>query len=41
MIDVMGKPAGPFSLHDSHGTVHSLEEYAGSWLLLMFHRHLG
>ena len=41
MINLLGKPAIPFSLHDSTGRNHSLEEFAGSWLLMVFHRHLG
>jgi len=36
-----GKPAVPFSLTDADGTMHQLADYAGSWLLLVFHRHLG
>ena len=35
------KPAIPFSLIDSKGKQHRLEDYKGSWLLLVFHRHLG
>ena len=29
-----------FELLDSTGRRHRLEDYAGSWLLLVFHRHL-
>ena len=36
-----GKPAVPFSLADSEGKTHSLEDYKGRWLLMVFHRHLG
>jgi peroxiredoxin len=32
--------AVPFALRDTRGSLHTLEEYAGSWLLLVFHRHL-
>jgi peroxiredoxin len=41
MPDLTGRPAVPFSLPDSTGTVHRLEDYRGHWLLLVFHRHLG
>lgn len=37
----VGRPAFAFSLPDDRGKVHRLEEYAGEWLLLVFHRHLG
>jgi peroxiredoxin len=36
-----GKPAIPFKLQDSNGKSHLLEDYRGSWLLMVFHRHLG
>jgi peroxiredoxin len=35
------KPAIVFALHDADGNPHTLESYRGSWLLLVFHRHLG
>jgi hypothetical protein len=41
MRNLSGQAAIPFSLADSDGRVHSLEEYRGSWLLMVFHRHLG
>lgn len=41
MSDLTGKPAIPFRLRDSAGQSHTLEEYRGSWLLMVFHRHLG
>jgi peroxiredoxin len=41
MINLTGKPALPFSLHDSNGAVHQLADFKGSWLLMVFHRHLG
>jgi peroxiredoxin len=41
MKNLAGQPAVPFSLNDTAGHAHCLEEYRGSWLLLMFHRHLG
>ena len=37
-----GSRAHPFELVDSiAGRIHRLEDFAGSWLLLVFHRHLG
>lgn len=41
MSNLKGKPAVPFMLRDSKGRSHGLEDYKGSWLLLVFHRHLG
>ncbi|GAB4244753.1 MAG: hypothetical protein OHK0028_22960 [Deltaproteobacteria bacterium] len=41
MIDLTGNPAPPFELRDSGGRIHLLSDYHGSWLLLVFHRHLG
>jgi hypothetical protein len=41
MNTLSGKPALPFALPDSSGHLHTLEEYRGSWLLMVFHRHLG
>lgn len=41
MSYLLGKPAIPFSVNDCNGKVHHLEEYMGSWLLMVFHRHLG
>jgi peroxiredoxin len=41
MRNLIGLPALPFSLPDSIGRIHTLEEYRGSWLLMVFHRHLG
>jgi hypothetical protein len=32
--------AAPFELMDLGGRVHRLGDYAGRWLLLVFHRHL-
>lgn len=40
-MSLVGKPAVEFSLVDTAGTVHRLADYAGRWLLLVFHRHLG
>ncbi len=41
MSDLTGKPATPFRLRDSTGGTHRLEEYRGSWLLMVFHRRPG
>jgi len=41
MRNLTGQPAIPFTLRDCAGNTHRLEDYRGSWLLLMFHRHLG
>jgi peroxiredoxin len=41
MTDMKGKTAKPFSIRDSNGNLHSHEAYKGSWLLMVFHRHLG
>jgi peroxiredoxin len=40
MKNLTGKPAITFSLRDSEGRNHHLENYRGSWLLMVFHRHL-
>lgn len=34
---MQGQQAPSFVLTDQHGTVHTLEEYAGKWLLLYFY----
>lgn len=36
-----GRPAPHFELPDLDGRIHSLGEFRGRWLLLVFHRHLG
>lgn len=41
MSALTGKPAKHFSIHDSNGILHSQIDYKGSWLLMVFHRHLG
>jgi peroxiredoxin len=41
MIRHVDHPAVPFELADAEGKRHSLEQYRGSWLLLVFLRHLG
>ncbi len=39
-MSLVGKPAVDFALTDTEGKVRRLEDYAGRWLLLVFHRHL-
>lgn len=41
MKNLSGQPALPFALDDSAGCRHTLGDYRGHWLLLVFHRHLG
>jgi len=41
MQNRVGSPAIAFELKDAGGIVHRLQQYAGSWLLMVFHRHLG
>jgi peroxiredoxin len=41
MKDMTGKPAFAFNLRDTRGELHQLADYRGSWLLMVFHRHLG
>ena len=41
MQSQVGKPAVPFELADTKGVQHTLQQAAGRWLLLVFHRHLG
>ncbi len=41
MLNLTGRSAVPFALPDSEGKIYTLEEFRGSWLLLVFHRHLG
>jgi peroxiredoxin len=35
------QPAEDFALPDHLGRIHRLSDYRGSWLLMVFHRHLG
>lgn len=37
----IGNQAASFKLADTEGSIHSLADYGGKWLLLVFHRHLG
>jgi peroxiredoxin len=41
MKDNVGSPAVAFTLEDTAGTVRSLDQFLGHWLLMVFHRHLG
>ncbi|MBI2478135.1 MAG: redoxin domain-containing protein [Planctomycetia bacterium] len=41
MSSSAGKSAVEFELKDPSGAVHRLRDYAGQWLLVVFHRHLG
>ena len=41
MTHYVDQPAVPFELEDAEGRRHSLDQYRGSWLLLVFLRHLG
>lgn len=36
-LPLVGSPAPAFSLPDQDGTIHSLEEYRGKWVLLYFY----
>ncbi|MCE5336173.1 MAG: peroxiredoxin family protein [Desulfobacteraceae bacterium] len=38
---LVGSSAIGFNLPDFEGNAHRLEDYRGSWLLMVFHRHLG
>jgi len=40
-MNLLNQSAVPFELPDVTGQIHRLEDYRGSWLLLVFHRHLG
>jgi peroxiredoxin len=41
MHNLVGQPAVPFTLLDAEGKPYRLDDYRGSWLLMVFHRHLG
>ena len=41
MTRYVDSSAVEFELEDAEGRRHSLEQYRGSWLLLVFLRHLG
>jgi len=40
-MNMIGEQAVPFCLKDINDNAYSLEDYSGTWLLLVFHRHLG
>ena len=40
-MNMIGEKAVPFCLEDINGNACNLEDYSGTWLLLVFHRHLG
>lgn len=40
MANKSGERAVPFELSDADDRLHTLEDYSGRWLLLVFHRHL-
>ena len=40
MNDRVGLRAVPFELPDAREDIHTLGQYSGDWLLLVFHRHL-
>ena len=40
MTNLEGKPAPLFSVTDTRGKVHCLEDYRGQWVMLVMHRHL-
>jgi peroxiredoxin len=37
----VNQPAVGFALPDAAGRIYRLADFAGSWLLMVFHRHLG
>jgi peroxiredoxin len=37
----LGEVAVPFELLEVEGNTHRSSDFAGRWLLLVFHRHLG
>lgn len=41
MRSLVGQPAVSFSLTDAEEKTHRLDDYLGTWLLMVFHRHLG
>jgi len=41
MSSLVGQPAVDFDLCDADGNARRLDDYQGSWLLMVFHRHLG
>lgn len=41
MKNLAGTVAYSFNLPDTNGIFHQLADFSGSWLLMVFHRHLG
>jgi peroxiredoxin len=41
MAKLTDRPAVSFRLQDVDGREHTLSDYRGLWLLMVFHRHLG
>jgi peroxiredoxin len=41
MLNRENAPAVDFNLADTAENAHTLAEFKGRWLLLVFHRHLG
>jgi peroxiredoxin len=41
MRKYIGNPAVPFKRLDADGRTILLDDYKGTWLLMVFHRHLG
>jgi len=40
-MNLEGLPAVSFSLKEAEGKICSDKDFAGHWLLMVFHRHLG
>ena len=40
-MSCVGIAAPELELPDLEGRIHHLADYAGRWLLMVFHRHLG
>lgn len=40
-MNLIEKQAIPFHLQDANGEVYKRDDFLGSWLLMVFHRHLG
>ncbi len=41
MMNFEGLAGVPFNLQGTDGTIYKSQDFAGQWLLLVFHRHLG
>lgn len=40
-MNLVNQPAVPFELQEASGKTSRLADYSGSWLLMVFLRHLG